>query len=124
MRSEIIPIEDDVGPVGVFNNPALGPVGADHTVLIGSGRCPGGRSFVDVKSAHRNIADALFLRHKAVASDKDLHSLTVWIFTPEVCIENSLSVFLLTIPFIGRGLTVPGIGIRFTLQAFLQSNKA
>ena len=83
-----------VADLTVFNNPALAPVGPDHSVLIGSGRCPGCRCLCDFKTAYSNIIYSCFIRHKAVPTNSDLNLLLVGILSPEICIENSPVPFL------------------------------
>ena len=49
----------------VLNDPPFAPMRADHTRLIGGGRCPGGGGVGHFKAAHRNIIYADLTREEA-----------------------------------------------------------
>ena len=55
-----------VGYFAVLNDPAFGPVRADHTFLIGGGRGPLGGGFGNGKAGQGNVAYTFFIRIEAV----------------------------------------------------------
>ena len=110
-----------VGDLAVLDDPALGPVGADHAVLIGGGGRPGGGGLLDIKAADRDVVHAGFGGQEAVAADVDLHLLGVGIIALEVGVDHGLVAVLLGVPLIGRELSLPGVGIGLGLDAGLEA---
>src|SRR5699024_6441003 len=49
-----------VADLAVLDDPAFRPVRADHTVLVGCRRRPGGCCLINIETADGNIADACF----------------------------------------------------------------
>ena len=93
---------------------------ADHAVLIGGRRRPGGGSLADIETAERDEADACPVRHEAVAADAELHIFTVGVFPLEVSVDDGLVPVLLRKPFIDGFLRRPRAGINLSRNAFFQ----
>ena len=110
-----------VADFAVLNDPALGPVGADHAVLIGGGRGPGGGGLLDIKTAHGDIAHAGLVRHKAVAPHVDLHFFFVGVLALEIGKQHGFLAFLAAEPLVSALLRLPAGGIDFALDALLQT---
>ena len=73
-----------VADLAVFDDPALGPVGADHAVLESGGGSPGCGGLGDVEAADSDIPYAGFGGHKALPAYVDLHRFLVGVFPLEV----------------------------------------
>ena len=110
-----------VGDLAILNDPALGPVGADHAVLIGGGRGPGGGGLLDAEAADRDVADAGLLRHEAFAADVDLDLLGVGVLALEVRIDHGLAAVLLGVPLVDGGFRLPGALVHFALCALFDA---
>ena len=108
-----------VGNLAVLNNPALGPVGADHAVLVGGGRGPGGGGLVDVKAAYSDVAHAGLRGHKALPAHVDFHVFLVGVLALEVAVEHGVLPILLGVPLVGGSLGLPGAGVHLALEALL-----
>ena len=110
-----------VADLTVFNDPAFGPVGADHAVLVCSRRRPCCCRFTNVKSTDCNIVDAGFRWQKAFTPHVDLNAFFIWVFIMKICIDHSGMVVLLSIPFIYGSFRFPGTFIDFSPNAVFQS---
>ena len=104
----------------VLDDPASGPVGADHAVLVGGGRRPGGGGFGDEKTADGYVTDTGFGRHETFPADVDLHLLPVGILSLEIGVDDRLAAFLFGIPFVNGSLRFPGTAVDVTTDTFLQ----
>ena len=109
-----------VGDVAILNNPALGPVRADHAVLVGSGRSPVGSSLVHHEAAEGDVAHALLVGHEAVVAHVDFHLLFVGVFTLEVGVDGGFFLSNLSKPLVDGQLRLPGSGEHLSLDALLQ----
>ena len=99
-----------VGYFTVFDDPAFGPVGTDHTFLVSGWRRPLGSGFGNGEAGQSDIADPFFVRIEAVSPHIDLHIFLIWICPLEVGVDHSL-VFLFIlpgIPGINREIRIPG----------------
>ena len=110
-----------VGNVAVLNNPPLGPVWANHPILIGGGRGPGGGCLGDSKPADGDVVHPGLRGNKALPAHVDLHVFPVGISPLEVGVKHGLVPFLLGIPLVDRGLRLPRALIYLSLQAGLQA---
>ena len=111
-----------VADLTVLDDPALAPVRADHAVLVGGRRRPGGGGLLDIKAADSNIAYTGLVGHEAVAAHTDLDLFAVGIGSLEICVQDCDIPVLLGIPFKGGFLLVPCTGVCFSPDAFLQGN--
>ena len=109
-----------VGHFAVFDDPSLGPVRADHTVLEGCRRRPGGGGLVHLEAAEGDVAHARLGGEEAAAADIDVHLLLVGVLALEVGIDHGLVPFLLRVPFVNGPLRFPGAHILLSLDALLQ----
>ena len=112
-----------VADITVLDDPAFGPVRADHSVLKSRRRRPGGGCLFDAKIADRDIVYAGFLRKETLPAHVDLHLFFVGIFALEVCVEDSFIAggILLGIPFIDRSFRLPGILVHLALKTVFQA---
>ena len=109
-----------VGDVAVLNDPALGPVGADHAVLVGGGRSPVGGSLVHHEAAEGDVAHTLLIGHEAVVAHVDLHALLVGVLALEVGVDGGLLLVHLGKPLVDGQLWLPGLLEHLALDALLQ----
>ena len=110
-----------VADFAVLDNPAFGPVGTDHAVLISGRRCPGCRRLVDVEAADGDIADAGFGGHKTFPADVDFNIFLVRIFALKIRVDDRFTAVLFGVPFKHRSFRLPGAGIHFALDAGVQT---
>ena len=96
-----------VADLAVLDDPALGPVRADHAVLVGGGRRPCGRGLGDGEAADRDVADPGFGWHEAFAAHVDLHVLLVGVPPLEVRVDHGLAAVLFRIPLVDGGFRLP-----------------
>ena len=108
-----------VGNIAVLNNPALGPVSADHAVLISGRGCPVGGGLVDDESAEGNISNIALIRHEAFVPDIEFHALPVGIVIMEIGIDRGFLFPDFRVPLIDRKLRLPGSFKNLTLYAFV-----
>ncbi len=96
--------------LAVLNDPAFGPVGSDHAVLIGGWRCPLRGRFAHRKAGQGDVSDSLLLREKAVLANREFHLFLIGIDVVKIRIEYRLIRLriLLGIPYIQRELRIPG----------------
>ena len=112
-----------VADLAVLDDPALGPVRADHAVLVGGGRRPSGGGLVDVEAAHGDVANARLGGHEALAAHVDLHVLLVRVLAVEVGVNHGLAAVLFGVPLPAGRLRLPGVGVHLGLQAFLDAGR-
>ena len=110
-----------VADLAVLDDPPLGPVRADHAVLVGGGRRPCGRGLGDGEAADRDVADPGFGWHEAFAAHVDLHVLLVRIPPLEVRVDHGLAAVLFRIPLVDGGLRLPGSFRRLGLETGLNA---
>ena len=99
-----------LGDVAVFNDPALGPVGADHALLEGCGRRPLGGGLCDGKAGQGDVVDSFRQGEKAAGTDGYFHILGVGVIPVEIGIEHGF-VRLRILPGepgVHRKIRVPG----------------
>ncbi len=100
-----------VGNLAVLDDPALRPVRADHALLIGGRRGPGGGGLLHREPGKRDVIDALLVRIEAVAAHVDLHVLPVRIRALEIGVNHSEIAVLLGIPLIDGEIRIPGAAV-------------
>ena len=108
-----------VGDLAVLDDPTLGPVGADHAVLEGSGRRPGGGGLLHLEAGEGDVALAGFIREEAAAAHVDLRQGCVGIDILEVRVDDGLVAVLLRDPLVHGVLRLPGGRVHFARDAFL-----
>ena len=104
----------------VFDDPAFGPVRADHTVLVSGGRRPGGGRLGDEKSADGYVTDAGPGGHETFPADIDLHLLLIGIFPLEIGVDDGLAAFLAGIPLEDGSLRLPRAVVDLAADTLLQ----
>ena len=110
-----------VGDFAVLNDPALGPVGTDHAVLVGGGRGPGGGRLGDAEPADGDVVQAGLAGVEAETADVDFHIFRVGVLALEIGVEYRVVAVLFGIPLVDRSLRFPGAGIYLALDAFFQA---
>ena len=122
----IILAQGDAGALGVaelavLDDPALGPVGAHHALLIGSGRGPLGGGLTDDEPGEGDVVHAGLTGVEAVAPHVDLHVLPVGVGPLEVGVQQGGVPLLAGVPAVDGELRVPGgqvlLGMEHSLQA-------
>ena len=108
------------GNIAILDDPALGPVGADHAVLIRRGRRPGGGGLADPEAGEGDVIHAGFRGHEAIAAHVDFHLFLIGILPLEIGVNHRLMAFLASVPFINGPFRLPGGGVNLAPQAFLQ----
>ena len=111
-----------VRDLAVLDDPALGPVGSDHAVLVSCRRRPCGGCLVDVESGDRYVIDSVLVGHEAVSSYADLDILGIGILAAEICIYDCLVPFLFGVPLIAGFIGIPGMDIDFPCYAFFKGS--
>ncbi len=105
----------------VLNDPAIGPVRTNHTILISCRRRPGRSCFFNIKARQGNKIHMLFARHKALPADIDLDLFLTRILSLEIRINNRFITFALRIPLVSGPLMLPGWLINRSMIALRQS---
>src|ERR1039457_246113 len=109
-------VADDV----VLDDPALAPVGADESDLLGGRGRPLGSGLAHVKTAHRNIVTARLVRVEATVAHVDLHQFPVRVLVVEVGVDVGILVVAFGEPSPWGTLAIPEVGRRLRIQHTLQ----
>ena len=111
-----------MGDLAVLNDPALGPVGADHAVLQSRGRRPLGGGLGDHEAGEGDVVHMLRSGVEAVGPQGDFHHFLVGILALEVGVEDGfLAVFGLGgVPGVLGEFPVPGAVVEPGVQNLFQ----
>ena len=104
----------------VLNDPSIGPMRTNHTILISCRRCPGRSCFFNIKAGQGDEIHVLFTRHKTLPADVDLNLFFPRIFSLEVRINHRFFPVLNGIPFVHRPFLIPGGLINFAFLTLFQ----
>ena len=111
-----------IGDLAVLNDPAFGPVGADHALLVSGGGRPLGGGLAHSKARQCDVIHAGLIRVKTVAPDVDLHVLLIGVSPVEIGIQQGLLPLLAGVPAVQGEFPVPGglehLGMEHALQGF------
>ena len=122
----IVFAQGDAGALGVadlavLDDPALGPVRTDHSLLIGGGRRPLGGGLADDEPGEGDVVHPGLTGVEAVAPHVDLHILPVGVRSLEVGVQHGIVLLLAGVPAVDGEVRVPGspvyLGMEHTLQA-------
>ena len=119
----------DAGALGirdfaVFDDPAFGPVRADHAFLVSGRRRPLGSGAADCETGEGDVADTFLRGIEAVPADVDLDVFSVRIRALEIGPDQGLirGFVLLGVPGIDCEGGIPGLFVNFRFEDLLKGS--